>query len=527
MKKRFICLLLTFCLVVSAFVGCDKKNNSEYNKDGKMILNLRNLYFSEWTGGDTYTNAIEEKFNVAITPSSYSWADWDSQVWGPLNSNSLTDVFQFDVDSYNFANSYIEWIKGEMIKPLPDDMSKWPNVKALLSKTSNIDQFYVDGKLYCIPIAKDIKNSDTTYSPFTYVYRRDWAKELNVYQENDVYSWDQFIALLDAFHKNKCQSGDITAIADVEWGFPSIINFYKDAPHCFTEVNGSFVSNYTTDNYLQGLDIARNWVSGVKKYYGFDQYAANDGDTAKQYYAGRVGVFFENLSLSNYTTLRDKVGERSEIDTKQKLDDATALMKVYGPDGKFALEGTENWFSATFFSDEISEEKQAKILDIMDWLLSEEGTLMAAYGLENYDYSIDADGNVTLLEAGWEKDINGEYIDRLNGAKYLRYMVTLGYDMNSYDPLVDADALAILNAWYKEMDEAKASGKLRILTEDQRVKWLTTPTKASKSGSLLDGANTAVTQYVYGKLDLDGFKNTFESDAWKKTLNEINDALNK
>ncbi|MBP5308173.1 MAG: hypothetical protein J6Z34_03445 [Clostridia bacterium] len=526
--KKILSLVLCIVLSLAAVTlyGCKKKPN-EYTKDGRMILKIRNLYFNEWTGGDAYTSYIEDKFGVAIEPSSYSWADWDNQVYGPANSNNLSDVFHFSLDSYNFANSYEFWARGGSTKALPDDLSAWPHIADMLGKVSNLNELKINGKLYCIPLIKNIKDADDDYSPFTYVYRRDWAKELGVYQEDDVYTWNQFQNLLSAFYRAKSEGGSVAALADVEWGFPSIINFYKTAPHCFAMEGGSAVCNFVTPQFKQGLELAKNWASGGTNIYGFDQYAANDGDVAKQFYAGRVGVFYENLSLANYTTLRKKVGERKEIDTKEKLDDATAIMKVSGPDGKYALEGGENWFSATFFSADISDEKLNKILDIIDWLLGEEGTMMAAYGIKDYDYTVSNGGEVTLLEAGWERDINGKYIEKLNGAKYLRYMATLGYDMNDYDPLVDKEALSILTEWKEFINRENAQGNLRILTEDPSVKWLSTTNKSQYAGGLLENGNASVQKYVYGKITLGEYENSFTTQRWGQILGEINSAIGK
>ena len=98
MKKNLL-LMAVFTFVASLSITSCSNNNNEFDEKGRMILNLRNLYFNEWTGGDTYTSKIEEKFNVSISPTSYSWADWDSQVWGPVNANNLSDVFHFDIDS--------------------------------------------------------------------------------------------------------------------------------------------------------------------------------------------------------------------------------------------------------------------------------------------------------------------------------------------------------------------------------------------------------------------------------------------
>ena len=62
------------------------------------------------------------------------------------------------------------------------------------------------------------------------------------------------------------------------------------------------------------------------------------------------------------------------------VNEATAIMKIKAPTdsmhaNKYVLEGTDNWFSMTFFDYKMSDNKMNKILDLLDWLLSEEGTL--------------------------------------------------------------------------------------------------------------------------------------------------------
>ena len=508
--------------------SCNKVKD-EYTKDGKLILNLRNLYFNAWQGGDAYTEELQDRFNVSFNVSSYSWSEWDEQVTSAANANNLPDVFHFDVDSYNFAQFYNSWAEGAITKPLPDDLSKWPNIENLLSKVSNLESLKYDGKLYGLPILKDLNSSDVDFSPFTYVYRRDWAKKLGVYQENDIYTWEQFNELLNAF-SNIDETGKIFALGDVEWGFPSVTNFYKNVPHCFDiDQSGKVVSSYATENYLTGLDFAKslsNKNTQGKKIYGYSQYSANDGDVNKEYVGNRCGVLYENLSYSNYKTLRDNL-IKSNVYTKDfDIDDASALLKVKGPDGKYALEGTENWFSMTFFNYDISDSKMEKILDILDWLLSKEGTTFATYGIEGYDYNV-VDGEIVLSEVGWAKDEKGEYVEKENGAKYLRYLTTLSYDTLQNDPLTDKHALDIIKSWEQEMKEAKNNDLLRVLKEDSSIKWLSTPSKDQYAGSLLTNATDDVVKYCYNNISKDKFISNVTTGNWTKVLEEINQSLGK
>ena len=321
-------------------------------------------------------------------------------------------------------------------------------------------------------------------------------------------------------------SDGLYPIADVEWGYPSVINFYKTVPHCYAQDStGKYVNNYTTEEYLTGLDKAKSFMN--KEWYHPDQTGVADGTMNIKYYSNQIGVFYENLSYTNYHDLRTHLRATNASVPNFNLDDATAIMKIKGEDGKYALEGTDNWFSMTFFDYKISDEKQAKLLDLMDWLLSEEGTRFAIYGFENYDY-IMVDGKPQIQDAYWPKDEYGQIAEKDNGAKYLRYMVSLGYDTLEYDPISDQHVVEYLDSWEQEMKTALSQEKLRILKENAEVMWLTTEKKSLNSGSMRTNALNNVKKYTYGK-DIktrEDFIKTFGS-IWTIVLKEINDALGK
>ena len=528
--------LLTALMSLGALVGCGNKGGEDkYDKDGRLILNLKNVYFDQWQGEDMYTDIINEKFNVKINATNYAYEDWDTMVNTAINGNNLTDTIQFNLKAYNFGSTYESWVDYGMLKALPDNMSKWPNLKKMLDGISNIDSLKIDGKLYGIPIANDINNPQKDFSNFTYVYRRDWAKKIDemypdrepVYREGDVYTWSEFTRLCDAFNTNfKALSGmsQGSVLVDEEWAFPSVTNFYKDAPHCYAkDDSGKAIANFAGEKYLAGLEVAKEFVSG-KKIYSQDQFNFAANKANQLYLGGQAAILYDNYSLANYIKLRKLFKSSQKL---VDLDDGTAFLKIKGPDGKFALEGTENWFSMTMFNADISDKKQEKILDILDYLLTEEGTRLAIYGKEGYDYSI-VDGKVVLSEMGWEKDsMTGQYATKTNGAKYLRYMATLGNDTKSYDPFTEQDAYNLLNAWQEEMKKAKNEGNLRVVKEPADVSWMSTPSKNDKTEGLLNDANTAVLKYCFDKISFDTYKKEFESNNWKKVLDEINAKLGK
>ncbi|MCR5185058.1 MAG: hypothetical protein K6C32_03145 [Bacilli bacterium] len=535
MKK--VTFFMASLLALTTLAACGGRNTGadKYDENGYLYLRIKNVWFENWKGEDKYTEYLNKKFGIHVVPSNYEYDGWDGEVNTAINGNNLTDAIHFNLKAYNFGTTYEKWVNTYMLKALPDDMSKWPNIESLLGKISNIDALKINGKLYGIPIINDLDRPNKDFSNFTYVYRRDRIKEIDeaklaenpnykpVYREGDVYTWDEFIRLCNAFKTYKT-SNQNAVLVDERWGFPSITNFYKNVPHCYDkDASGKAINAFTSDAYIEGLEKSKEFVDQL--FYSQDQFNFADNKAKEDYCGGKADIFYDNFSLSNYITFRQKFKKNNK---NVDLDDGTAFLKIKGPDGKFSLEGTENWFSMTMFNADISNKKLEKMLDLIDYLLSEEGTRLAIYGIEGYDYSI-VDGEVVLSDLGWEKTEDGTYGPKTNGAKFLRYMASLGNETKSYDPYTEMDAYTILNNWSLEMEHAKENGELRIFKEPPEIDWMSTPTKNDKTEGLLADANVNASKYCFGKFkDINAYVAEFAKDKnWAKVLGEINEKLGK
>ena len=125
-------ILLTLALLggcIAGFAGCGGSQD-------ESVITIRNLYFEDWSAeqGDSVTRFIEEKFGVSLKTATYSFEQWSAQVNSDVLGNQLPDVFQANVTSYNLNTTYLYWAEGLNVKPLPDDMSKWPNLKKMIDK---------------------------------------------------------------------------------------------------------------------------------------------------------------------------------------------------------------------------------------------------------------------------------------------------------------------------------------------------------------------------------------------------------
>ena len=510
-------------------------------------ISIKNLYFADWSAseGDDYITYIQNAFNVQFDTSSYSYDNWNSQVASEINGAQVPDVFQANVDNYSFTNTYAHWAGGDVVKALPDEVfnvsGRWGNLAKMLNGLSDIEYLKYNGKLYGIPLARNTQGADG-FAPFTYLYRRDIAKQLGVYQENDVYTWDQFENLLAAFASYFSSYGGYP-LGDAEWAYPSVLNYFKTAPYCFAEeTNGMIVNNYMTSEYIEGLQRVRAYVSNRWYNQNQIQFADQSNRVKSQYLQNKLGIYYDNFSLTNYVQLRKNFTQMGISGTA--LDDYTAILKVMGPDGKYALEEQNDWYSMTFFRSDLSQTKMETMLDIMDWLLSEKGTMMALYGIEGedytvlspsateYDYLYNGKKIKLLSENLWERNGKGDFIPAWNGARYMRYLVTLGEDLYDYDPLIQEgertkDAYDVLKDWATEMRQAYTAGKLRILAEPAEIKWMQTEQKSTYQSRLLEEANTAVLLFTFGGINLSQYRERLNTSNWSTVLTEINGELTK
>ena len=110
--------------------------------------------------------------------------------------------------------------------------------------------------------------------------------------------------------------------------------------------------------------------------------------------------------------------------------------------------------------------------------------------------------------------------------RYLRNLVSLGYDTLEMNPLTDKDAVDYLNAWDAEMKTALANNELRVLKETSEVMWLTTQKKSLNANNMRETALKNVMKYVYknGITTIDDFKSKFNNKTWQEVLDEINAA---
>ena len=399
-----LCWILLALLL--ALGGCAPKREEpdalpqqETVYDTKLVISA-NLQDSEAVAGTALWEYFQNKFNVEfdLLPMSFNERHEKARIW--VSSGNMPDLLWMDLDETMFPE-YANWALQDMFQAYPsmEELEQsWPNIAAIYQLESNIadELLTIDGKLYAHPTLRD--NPEYNYmSSMCWMYRRDWAKALGLYQENDLYTWEEWVELNRAFVEQDPGGngpGRTIGMGTELFYFPYAMGIYQTSSEygygVFSPLDGEYVWTAARKEALEGLQIAKAL---------FDEGIVWQDNPLGQlpdesYEAGLMGSDFNNFNISRVYSVRKALKENfPDIDE----NDAGALAKVIGPDGTLWCKQSQCYWGAVMMSADIGEEKMTRWLDMLNWMLSDEGIYFRAYGIEGKDWRYDESGGVECL----------------------------------------------------------------------------------------------------------------------------------
>ncbi|MCU6713124.1 hypothetical protein M6D81_30935 [Paenibacillus sp. J5C_2022] len=350
---------------------------------------------------DEFLKKLEKDFNMKVVDKVISYSDYQEklQLWSV--SGELPDVF-----SHDFINkeTYYTWIEQGIIRPLPDDLSKYPNVEKVLSlpDTQNLK---VDGKFYMIP-RLTYRDNDSWALDKALVVRKDWMDKLGL-QEPVTYK--DYSAMLTAFAKNDPDGNgkddtigltfrSSSMLTSIAMGtLPNIAN------GSWVKEDGQYIPYYASEKMTDVAVQMRNLFANGAIDPDFAIMKTNDG--IDKFGQGKVGALAGQATpnaLKQYKTAWEK------YNPDVKFEDAVAVIPVSwaNEEGKRYRFTNVAFWSESYFSSAVDDEKMDRILQLYDYLLSDEFLTVKAYGFEGVDYKKEGDKFVITRD----KNEDGTYV---------------------------------------------------------------------------------------------------------------------
>ncbi len=398
MKKKLIATLLATIMAVGCLAGCGNTEetpssvvSSEVVENSETKVDVpeepaKLTIWSFFTGAPMvsspdelpYYQAIEEACNVEFEfVDSSGGKDTLSLMIG---SNTLPDLVLCGAGDISGGVNALA--SAGTIVPLNELMEKgWmPNLRAYLDSDPEVDNLAKnDEGIYAW--APMIRAKDSVVNFTGYLVRKDWLDELKLEVPSTIEDMEK---VLLAFKEEKgAETGlafqsKATKWLPTSWGV--VEGMYLD--------NGTVKYGYLEDAYKEYLETANRWINlGILDPDTFSQ----DNDTLwAKVTTGKTGMLlgFTGSAFSKVESLKAEVPEMQYIPMEWPT-----LME--GED--FPVDCSDSRVSkfGIFMSANCKEQEAAA--RVMDYLYSEEGTMLNNFGIEGVSYEM-VDGKPVYTE---------------------------------------------------------------------------------------------------------------------------------
>lgn len=485
MKKRAIATLMASAMVASSLAGCGGSGSTDATTaaattkaastattaaaadattaaaeptqtwpDGQVITWL----IRDQQATDDYTRFselmtiehIEKELNVDI---QFEVSNDDDVVLAKLTGGELPDIISWKWNDFYSEKGGIPGMYADGISIDLTEMvnTKMPNLQAIFEQYPNVkrDMTNDDGQyLYFMRINPMQTQEQLMAKTSTgLVIRQDWLDNVGMEVPTNIPEWYEVLTAFKTMDPNG--NGELDEIPfDASSGGLMLFEaaFAMDAAQYIDPATGKVDYGARTQNYKAYLEEMNKWYSEglIGNLYNEDgtQVKSSDpGGSDESIIADLVGSW---KGLSNNNT--------KWTPTLLEKNPAAALTPVHWPQDSKGVAYSERSDAATTVASETTlVTTDCECLDavaaVIDWMYSDEGSLMMTWGVEGDSFEVAADGTRSLIidpETGIQKKVmcpNGKEVDYYKmWGNQSSYMPSFGY--------TDVD-LATRDDWYK------------------------------------------------------------------------------
>lgn len=402
--KKYLAVFLAAGIAAGVLSGCAKGGNTASNAaSGSAGADPNDPYaehisftclsiddskdFMEWP----IVKEAMEKFNFDFKIQQVAYESWGDTLRTLAATDSLPEVIAwYNLPSYH---EYADWAQQGVLKPLPEDMSDYPELQKLMNEHSVFEKLKIDGKLYAFPKI-NLNNPYNSYDPYIFVYRRDWAQKMGLdYEPMQNMTWEEFVDFLKQVQEqDPMQLGEKLVPLDFANGGQDWLRFaqqWNPVLGNYTKKDGKYVWGTADSSSLAAINTIKNLYD--QGLLAQDSYADSMEMGKERFCAGRSAVYWTTLGPS---TLMELLTNMKRVDPQ--LEDTDLGVLNVSIDGKYPVNELLDYWAAFAFSQKCTDEQMERWLAVGNWLLEQEQIEKVAYGIPGEDWTKADDGTVTL-----------------------------------------------------------------------------------------------------------------------------------
>ena len=453
-------------------------------------------------------------FDYEVWPVSKDNHDEKVRMW--INGGTMPDVLCWR--NFNYQE-YVIYAEQGLLKPLPEGWEEtWPDLYQMYQACGIYDEMAVDGAYYGIPHStyyRFANMDDPVVQHATLYYRKDWAEKLG-FSFGAAITMSELESYLRACIDNDMVgNGNTLGLSETPASINNLLMMFSDYNYDQDEFyRGENGYDWIMNNgkIATGVNMARDWYQ--KGLIDPDYYLLGMADATANFTSGLSAAMFNSCSVPSHYAFRKTFEETTGLSA-----DNIGLAAIADDNGVVQANQTDNYWSCTFFSPELTDEELARFLDLMNWCCTEEGELTIMVGLKGEAWDYDAEGSIRIL---LQPDAEGNYKscqDLYGSYQIFRSLGVVADDYSFLNPGYDAEVVqSILDVF-----AAKKGGKINPI--DYAYKFFASDAKADYSVDI----KTELTYLIITPdLDVDAEIEKFvQSNAglWQPVVDDLNAAL--
>lgn len=382
LKYKILSGLLAVSLVFS-LSGCKTGKNDSRER---FNISVYNGGMQPVDGETPVKNRLEEKTGVDLTYIYSTYETRNTKLDVMISSGKTPDLFTY---GYTIGEKFNRLIQQNVVAELTPYIEDYPNIKKRMEEFETVTR-YGKSKNYFIPV----KSTDTEANvvcEHAWFYRSDVVEELGLKLPTNADELYSFLKALKQYQIDNGQTGDSPLTLQSPFFLYCIYNLFGTDIKGVEEINGQMQPTAVGDKMKQA-------VLYIRKLY-------SEGLLDREFmltpdWEFMFNKFLDGKALVLYTNYKyDIMSEASRERYPQRDPQQTiAYMPVmYNNRGYKSVRGYYNYFGGLFFKKEDSEEKMRKKLELVDYMLSDEGMTLLRYGIEGIHYEIKDGKPVSLL----------------------------------------------------------------------------------------------------------------------------------
>lgn len=380
MKRKLAWILVIGTVLTTILSGCGNSDGDGEGDGGAISIFSHDLDKYDGADKDSVWEYIEEQCGVEINISGAPMNGYNEKINLMVNNFEAPDIFFYLPED---SDAYYKWAKEDMIidfKEYVKDDSEYPNLYRLIYGEEYKNLTY-DGKSTLIPRLAEQCN-------WGIYVRQDWLDKLGLQKPTNLQElYDVMYAFTynDPDGNGKNDTYGIGGSSEYYWFMP-IYAAYQAQP------DWNYTDDKTSMEYMTFTDEFKEFVTYMSKCYkdGLvvkDFYTKTDDMKIEDFSSGKCGILIHNGG-SHVQNIMQKTSQASPHAVVDVMD------MIEGPAGK-NIHGWGGWWGGYSISSECTNIPKA--LKVLDYLVSEEGSMVRYYGIEGIHYTLE-DGNVTITD---------------------------------------------------------------------------------------------------------------------------------